>query len=187
MSKRTQALPLYSAEDGYIEGCTKDQQTATPRWGSPQQPIDGVIVREVKNIIKGNGALTEIFRRDWAIDAGAVDQIFQVDLDPGAISAWHSHQRTTDRLFVTRGRLTIVLYDARRRSPTFGRLNQFRYGVRRPALIVVPPGVWHGIQNTSNEPASIVNIVDRAYQYEDPDHWRLPPDTDKIPYSFATS
>ena len=51
----------FSAEDGYIDGCTKDRQTATPQWHLPQQLIDGVIVKEVKNVIKGNGALTELF------------------------------------------------------------------------------------------------------------------------------
>ena len=32
--------------------------------------------------------------------------------------------------------------------------------------------------------ALIVNMPDRAYDYENPDHWRLPPATTKIPYSF---
>jgi dTDP-4-dehydrorhamnose 3,5-epimerase len=29
-------------------------------------------------------------------------------------------------------------------------------------------------------------MVDRAYTYEDPDHWRLPPDTREIPYRFRS-
>ncbi len=33
-------------------------------------------------------------------------------------------------------------------------------------------------------PAVIVNMPDRAYDYDNPDHWRLPPTTRQIPYTF---
>jgi dTDP-4-dehydrorhamnose 3,5-epimerase len=45
--------------------------------------------------------------------------------------------------------------------------------------------VWHGVQNVHPGPSSVLNLVDRAYRYEAPDHWRLPPDTAEIPYRFA--
>jgi dTDP-4-dehydrorhamnose 3,5-epimerase len=77
-----------------------------------------------------------------------------------------------------------VLHDAREGSPTYGRINEFLFGSLRPALVVVPPGVWHGCQSISNERSSLVNLVDRAYRYEDPDQWRLPRNTPKIPYSL---
>jgi dTDP-4-dehydrorhamnose 3,5-epimerase len=51
-------------------------------------------------------------------------------------------------------------------------------------LLIIPPGVFHGVQNISSQPAVLLNLVDKAYQYEAPDHWRLPLDTDKIPYRF---
>jgi dTDP-4-dehydrorhamnose 3,5-epimerase len=30
----------------------------------------------------------------------------------------------------------------------------------------------------------VINIVDRAYDYHDPDHWRVPDDSPHIPFSF---
>jgi dTDP-4-dehydrorhamnose 3,5-epimerase len=33
-------------------------------------------------------------------------------------------------------------------------------------------------------PSLTLNRVDRAYSYENPDHWRLPPDTPDIPFSL---
>jgi dTDP-4-dehydrorhamnose 3,5-epimerase len=89
-----------------------------------------------------------------------------------------------DRLFVSQGLLRIVLYDGRADSPTYERINEFRFGAVRPALLTIPPGVWHGVQNISSSPAVLLNLVDEAYRYEDPDHWRLPKDTEKIPYRF---
>jgi dTDP-4-dehydrorhamnose 3,5-epimerase len=63
-------------------------------------------------------------------------------------------------------------------------LNEFRLGMMRPGLVVVPPKVWHGVQNLADEPSSLVNLVDQAYRYENPDHWRVPPDSPHVPYRF---
>lgn len=168
-----------------IEGAVKDAQSVTADWGLAQPAlIEGVKLREVKNVVKQNGFLTELYRRDWMLDDGVVDQVFQVHLTAGGLSAWHAHSVTTDRLFVGEGRLKIVLYDGRQDAPTFGKINVFCCGHVRPMLIVVPPGVWHGVQNIGQAEATLINLVDRAYDYADPDHWRLPPDTTKIPYSF---
>lgn len=171
--------------EGFLEGAAKDQQSITADWQPRQDLIDGVHVREVKHVMKaGRGMLTEVFRRDWGLDTGVVDQVFQNILEPGQVSGWHMHAHTTDRLFVNSGHLKIVLYDARTGADSHGRVNVFYFGNSRPALVIVPPGVWHAVANTSGSQAALLNLVDRAYDYEDPDHWRLPITTDKIPYSF---
>jgi dTDP-4-dehydrorhamnose 3,5-epimerase len=169
-----------------MEGASKDRQSITSDWVPLIKTIDGVRIREVKNVPKSNGVLTEVFRTDWGLDEGIVQQVFQTTMVPGGLSAWHVHMLSTDRLFVSQGLLKIVLFDARESSPSRGCVNEFCFGTQRPALVVVPPGVWHGVQNISGEPALLLNLVDRAYRYEDPDHWRLPPATPQIPYSFAT-
>jgi dTDP-4-dehydrorhamnose 3,5-epimerase len=169
-----------------LQGATKDGQTVSGEWQRVDQPlIDGVEVKEIRNVIKRNGHLTELFRRDWFDRCGEVGQVFQVVLMPGAISAWHAHAVTTDRLFVTHGTMRIVLYDGRDDSPTRGTVNEFLANGSRPALFVVPPRVWHAVQTVSGEPGIIVNMPNHAYCYEDPDHWRLPADTDEIPYRFS--
>lgn len=164
---------------------TKDAQTLTAQWTpAAMRLIDGVSVREVLNVPKHNGYLTELFRREWFADAEPVDQVFQVVLEPGAISAWHAHAQTLDRLFIAYGVARVVLYDARDDSPTRGLVNEFRFGTVRPALINIPPRVWHGVQNPGSAPCVIVNLVDRAYDYEDPDHFRLPVGAAEIPFAF---
>ncbi|HEX6086434.1 MAG TPA: dTDP-4-dehydrorhamnose 3,5-epimerase [Thermoanaerobaculia bacterium] len=173
-----------TTNDWLLEGATKDRQTITPRWvPSAQTLIDGVEVHEVLNVPKSNGYLTEIFRAEW-LGNPAIDQVFQVVLEPGALSAWHTHAMTTDRLFISSGIVRIALYDGREGSPTHGLVNEFRFGTIRPALLVVPPRVWHGVQNIGSSHAFVLNLVDRAYDYEDPDHWRVPADSDQIPFRF---
>lgn len=123
-----------------LNGAVKDQQTITARWTpSDMRLIDGLAIREVLNVPKSNGYLTEIFRRDWAESRGEVDQVFQVVLDPGAISAWHAHATTTDRLFVSYGRARIVLYDAREDSPTTGASPRTRRKSRSRGDGFLPP------------------------------------------------
>ncbi len=164
----------------------KDKQSITNDWKPAHQKlIEGVVVTEVKNVMKSNGYLTEIYRREWESEGLPIDQVFQIMMQPGGISAWHVHQFTTDRLFANQGTLKIVLYDGREDSPTYGQIDEFRCGALRPMLIMVPPKVWHGVQNYTHEPALLLNMVDQAYQYEDPDHWRVSEDTSAIPYSFS--
>jgi dTDP-4-dehydrorhamnose 3,5-epimerase len=177
----------FSSAEGSIDGCTKNERSVASDWAPLQKLISGVRVKEIKNVPKENGFLTEIFRTDWALDEAQVNQVFQVVLSAGEVSAWHAHQFTTDRLFGSYGLLKIVLFDARTSSPTYRLINEFRIGLIRPSLIVVPPGVWHGIQNIAKESSCLINLVDRAYDYEDPDHWELPSDTKDIPYSFANT
>jgi dTDP-4-dehydrorhamnose 3,5-epimerase len=166
----------------------RDARSITRDWQLVAQTlIDGVVVHEVKNVPTSYGYLTEIYRSDWPLDGGVADQVFQSILEAGGISAWHAHGRTTDRLFVTQGRMRVVLFDARSASPTSGAINVFVFGTVRPALIVIPPRVWHGVENLAATPSVLVNIVDRAYRYDQPDHYRLPLDSDAIPYRFRSA
>lgn len=176
---------MNSTENWNLAESKKDKQSITAGWAPVASSlIDGVAVKEIKNVLKNNGHLTEIYRDEWEVDNLPVGQVFQVTLLPGGISAWHSHQFTTDRIFVNQGAIKVVLYDSRQDSPTFGQINEFRCGELRPMLIVIPPKVWHGVQNYTNAPASLLNIVDQSYRYEDPDHWRITEDSEHIPYTF---
>lgn len=169
-------------------GAKRDQMSINADWTSAHAPrIHDVVVKEVKNVPTHYGYLTEVFRRDWGLDDGVVDQVFQSVLNPGAISAWHAHETTTDRLFVTEGILLIALYDARPESPTMGAVQIARCGILRPTIVTVPPMVWHGIKNVGPTPTRLLNLVDRAYDYDDPDHWRLESTDDAIPFDIVTA
>lgn len=168
-----------------LPGAAKDAQSITKDWKFTNQSlISDVRVKEVSAVPKEGGLLTEIFRSDWNLDDRGVQQVFQVSLDPGRLSAWHAHEFAFDRIFCNRGMMKLVLYDARQDSATFGKINEFKIGDVRPTLVVIPPRVWHGVQNISSGPSSIVNLVDKSYRYEDPDHWRIPWNSPEIPYTF---
>lgn len=169
-----------------LDGAERRQQSVTSDWVFVDQTlIEGVTAREVRNVPTSYGYLTEVYRSDWGVGGHGVDQVFQSVIAPGGISAWHAHADATDRLFVNHGRMLIVLFDNRPESPTNGLVNEFRFGTVRPALVVVPPGVWHGVKNIGWEPGSLLNAVDHAYSYESPDHWSVPADSPQVPYDIV--
>jgi len=165
----------------------KDDAHIDRDWVVRRRLIDGVKVREVRNVVTGNGITTELYRPDWDFVDGTVQQAIHVALRGSAISAWHQHQHRWDYVFTVGGHLRIVLHDPREGSPTRDQVDVFHLSPSRPSLLAIPPGVWHGVQNLRDEPGGILNLVDRAYSYRDPDHWRLPLDSPRIPFSFTAT
>jgi dTDP-4-dehydrorhamnose 3,5-epimerase len=162
----------------------KDAQTASPNGRILRDLIDGVQIHEMPNIITRNGVTTEVVRPEWEIGRIEIRHMIHVSLHARAITAWHCHQLQTDRIFVTEGTLRVVLFDDRAGSPTQGKVNELHLSRFRPSTLLIPPFVWHGIQNIENQTSGFINFFDRAYCYENPDEWRLPMDTDAIPYRF---
>ena len=167
-----------------IEGAVKDGQLVTSEWRILQRRIDGVEAREVLHVPRDHGVITEMYRSEWDPTGLPVTQVYQSRLLPGAIGAWSCHARSIDRLFVNQGYVKLVLYDGREDSETFGCVNEIHTGDARPAFVVIPTGVWHGLQNLGTSDALMVNLPTLAYDYENPDHYRLPWDTQSIPYSW---
>jgi dTDP-4-dehydrorhamnose 3,5-epimerase len=170
--------------EGWSINGPKDPQLVGPDW-TPSDPvgIDGVDARPIVNVLTDDGYLTEIWRSEWGDGEVGIGQVFQRVIQPGAASGWHAHRDTTDRLFCAVGRVLIALFDGRSVSPTHRAVATFRVGAERPAVIVVPPGVWHAVRNIGTGPAVFLNVVDMAYDYEEPDHYRLPIDTPQIPFT----
>jgi dTDP-4-dehydrorhamnose 3,5-epimerase len=163
-----------------------DRQTVDASWNLVNIPyIEGVVVKEIRPVTVGSGCLTEIWRQEWSLDPLAIGQVFQRVMDPGSMSGWHAHAHTTDRLFCGFGRIRLSLYDGRKSSPTSGGVWQRVFGEHRPVLVVVPPGVWHGLNALGTTPALVLNLVDQAYSYDRPDHRRLPPDTPLFPIKLV--
>lgn len=163
----------------------KDGQLIDKDWQKLAPSLEGVVLREVRHVPRDHGIITEVFRPEWDPTGLPVVQVYQSRLFPGAIGAWSCHARTTDRLFVNQGQLKVVLYDDRDGSATRGKLAEMHLGDPRPGLVVIPPGIWHGLQNVGTSDALVLNCPTEAYNYEDPDHYRLPYDAPQIPYEWT--
>jgi dTDP-4-dehydrorhamnose 3,5-epimerase len=160
----------------------RDAQTVVAGGARSLMPrIAGVQVLELGNVLTRSGSLLEVFRRDWPQAAIDVQQVSWVELNTNAVTDWHKHDRQTDHLVGVGGNLRLALWDQRTDSPTCGQSEIIRLGALRPVMVVVPPGVWHGLRNESGLSAGYLNIIDRAYDYAQPDNWRLAPGTAGVP------
>lgn len=161
---------------------SKDQQTVLPD-GARAMPakIAGVHIHELGNVITRSGFMTEIFRTDWSVVGITVRQVNWVQLNTGAVTDWHVHAKQTDHLVGVGGNIKLALWDGRKSSPSQGASDVIRIGAIRPVMVIVPPGVWHGLRNESGEPAGYINIIDEAYDHKNPDNWRLSPRAADMP------
>lgn len=160
----------------------KDSQTVVrggARAGAPK--ITGVAIHELGNVLTRSGCLTEIFRADWFDPTLVVRQVNWVMMNPGGVTDWHSHAEQTDHIVGVGGTIKLALWDDRETSPTRGATEIVRIGAMRPVLVVVPPRVWHGLRNESGAAAGYVNLIDRAYNYENPDNFRISSGSREIP------
>ena len=162
----------------------KDVQTVTPE-GEPVTPlIDGVVIRPQPTQTDGRGTLCEILDLRWGVTDDGIVSVYQFTIRPGKAKGWHIHRLHDDRIFVSRGELKVVLYDDRDDSPTRGLVNEIHRSELRRDLMVIPRGVFHAHVNIGQTDAVLVSMPTRAYDHADPDVYRLPLDTDLIPYRF---
>lgn len=164
----------------------RDIQRVEPDGRKVEQRIDGVLVREAVTHLDERGELVEIFNPAWGFTDFPMVYAYVTTVRPAKVKGWLLHRIQTDRLFPCMGSLRIVLYDARPGSATNGMLNEFVFGERRRAMIVIPPGVFHALQNVGTDEGLFFNLPSEPYNHSNPDKYRLPLDTDQIPFSDWT-
>jgi dTDP-4-dehydrorhamnose 3,5-epimerase len=163
----------------------KDPQTVTAEGAPVAALIDGVRVRPARTIPDERGALCEIYNPAWGFTEEPLVYVYQSSIRPGRTKGWVVHYEQDDRLFFSGGMAKVVLYDARTESPTHEMVNEFCFGAEYRALLRIPRGVFHAIKNVGQTDCLFVNMPTRPYRHENPDKYRLPLDTDAIPYRFA--
>ncbi len=145
--------------------------------------IEGVIVKALRFIPDERGRLMEILRRDDPFFE-KFGQVYITTAYPGVIKAWHYHRFQADHFVVLAGMAKVALYDNREESPTLGIINEFFLGDYNPLLIRIPQLVLHGFKALGSREALLLNCPSEPYNHENPDEYRVPPDSGNIPYSW---
>jgi dTDP-4-dehydrorhamnose 3,5-epimerase len=159
-----------------------EKHSAVDEWGSRRdEMIDGLRFREVRPVPHEDGTLAEIARASWEEVDVPIVQVHVTTTLPGRIRAWGLHERSTDRLFVVSGLVSIVVFDGRIGSPTHGLVNEFRSSERNPGLLVVPPNLYHGWKNIGTSEAYVINMPTNEYIHASPDALDLPYDSPHAP------
>jgi dTDP-4-dehydrorhamnose 3,5-epimerase len=145
--------------------------------------IHEVVYKRLTRHLDERGYVMEILRCDGPHFV-RFGQVYISTCNPGVIKAWHAHKKQTDNFCVIKGTAKIGLYDGRPDSPTFGQTQTVVLGELEPALLQVPPMVWHGQMALGGEPSHLLNIPTEPYNPEDPDELRKDPFTPEIAYEW---
>ncbi len=90
------------------------------------------------------GSLCEIHRDAWKLAPRPVQWDF-VASSPKVLRGVHVHRLRHDYLIILEGTATIGLTDMRRRAGSFRQAMSIATSGARPEVVMVPPGVAHGI------------------------------------------
>jgi dTDP-4-dehydrorhamnose 3,5-epimerase len=145
--------------------------------------IEGVEIKQLTKNADERGYLMELLRCDDAIFR-KFGQVYVSLNYPGVVRGWHYHKKQDDHFAVVKGMVKVALYDAREGSPTQGQVDEFFLGEQHSILLKIPVGVMHGYKTVGNEPSLLINFPTEPYDPQEPDEYRLPWDTDEIPYDW---
>lgn len=145
--------------------------------------IDGVIVKRLRVIPDERGFLIELLRSDEEAFK-EFGQVYLTTCYPGVVKGWHYHKKQMDNFVCIKGMAKVVLYDRRKNSSTYGEVNEFFIGEQNYSRITIPPNVVHGFKSVSKEMTYIINCPDKLYNYDNPDEYRIPYDSEEIPYNW---
>ncbi|MEE8401431.1 MAG: dTDP-4-dehydrorhamnose 3,5-epimerase family protein [Candidatus Hydrothermarchaeaceae archaeon] len=148
--------------------------------------IRGVKVRKLKPLCDERGQLMEILRSDWE-EFDRFGQVYMTICNPGVAKAWHYHKIQTDHFVCVKGKAKVVLYDNREGSKTKGLINEFIMGGEENILLKIPPRILHGFTPAGDKETAIINVPTELYNYTEPDEYRMPFDSEEIPYDWGVT
>jgi dTDP-4-dehydrorhamnose 3,5-epimerase len=146
--------------------------------------IVGVETKKLTVIPDERGRLMEILRSDDKLFR-KFGQLYMTVAYQGVVKGWHYHKVQWDNFSVPKGMIKLVLFDSRKDSPTYGKVNEFFMGEHNPILVRIPPYVFHGFKGVSSPEAMVINCPTEVFHYKDPDEFRVHPHDNDIPYDWA--
>jgi dTDP-4-dehydrorhamnose 3,5-epimerase len=120
--------------------------------------IDGVVVTPLRQIHDERGKVMHMLREDSPVFQ-RFGEIYFSCVEPGAVKAWHIHQKMTLNYAVVVGKIKFVLYDNREGSGTRGETQEFFLGPENYLLVTVPPLIWNGFKGLGSTPAIVANCA----------------------------
>jgi dTDP-4-dehydrorhamnose 3,5-epimerase len=171
--------------DVTLAAATRDRQTVT-RDGEPVARLtDGVRIRLMKTQADARGSVIELFDLRWGWHAEPMVFAYAFTIHPGIVKGWNLHREHEDRYALIQGTIELVLFDPRPESPTCGQVCRIVLSEHNRSLVNIPRNVWHADHNIGTTDATVVNFPTSPYDHANPDKYRLPLNTDLIPFSFG--
>ena len=101
---------------------------------------------------------------------------------PNMIKAWHIHKKMTLNYVAAFGKIKLVLYDDRKNSKTFGKIQEIFLSNQSHLLVSIPPNIWNGFTSADQNLAVLANCSD--IPHDKTEISRLNFDDPKFPYNW---
>lgn len=180
--------PVAAAGTNFLEttlaGAVRDRQLATKEGTPVGRLTHGVCVREQTTHIDERGSVVEMFDLRWNWHPDPLVFAYSFTIRPGIVKGWNLHKEHEDRYILLQGEMELVLFDPRPDSPTCGEVCRMVLSEYNRRLVNIPKFVWHADHNIGSKDAVVVNFPTVPYDHANPDKYRLPIDTELIPYRF---
>jgi dTDP-4-dehydrorhamnose 3,5-epimerase len=143
--------------------------------------IEGVAIIDLVVNEDDRGSLTVVARSVQDSRPNGVIESFgevYVVCDPvrHTIRAFHKHHIMWDYFCILNGSAKFVLRDDRIESATYQQMMTIVISGRKPRLITVPPGVFHGWMSLEDN-TMMLSIADVIYNPSAPDEVRVSPES----------
>ena len=143
--------------------------------------IKGVKIIPLKQILDERGKVMHMLKCTDSHFEKFGEIYFSVAF-PGAIKAWHKHSTMTLNNAVISGNAKLVLYDARKDSPTKGELMELFIGEGNYCLVKIPPGIINGYKAYGDKPVILANCATEPHDTDE--IIRIDPFDKDIPYDW---
>lgn len=144
--------------------------------------IDGVKINQLKQIPDDRGRIMHMLKvTDPNFEQ--FGEIYFSTVYPGVVKGWHLHKKMTLNYAVISGSIKLVLYDARRGSPTKGEIQEIYLGNSNYYLVTVPPGVINGFKGMGIGESIVANCA--TLPHDPLEIVRMDPASKDIPYDWS--
>jgi dTDP-4-dehydrorhamnose 3,5-epimerase len=169
-----------------LQAAMRDKQTVSAEGSPVRRLTHGVSIKQIPTQVDDRGSLFELYDPRWGFHSKPLVFSYCFTLRPGRVKGWALHKRHEDRYILVKGELKLVLFDPRPDSPTRGEVCEIWLTEFDRKLVSIPEFVWHADHNVGSTDAIAVNFPTEPFDHSDPDKYRLPVDTNLIPYRFPT-
>ena len=143
--------------------------------------IEGVIVTKLKKIPDERGAIFHMLRNDDPHFKKFGEIYFSIAY-PGIIKGWHEHTKQVQNYAVVDGMIKLVLYDNRKKSNTYKKIQEIYMGDLNYQLVTIPTGIINAYKCIGNTKSILANCSTLPHEPNEMINYKI--NSKKIPYDW---
>ena len=145
--------------------------------------IQDVLITKLKKIPDERGAIFHMLREDDP-HFKKFGEIYFSTAYPGIIKGWHEHTKQTQNYAVVDGMIKLVLYDNRKNSKNFKKIQEIYMGDLNYLLVTIPTGIINAYKCISETKSILANCSTLPHNPDEMINYEI--DSKKIPYDWNT-